>query len=843
MKSTRWALAISAIVAVATVSPATGVEDFVSGPRWIGGQFLPAEILGLSVQGQALYASCANGQLCVLDLADPDHPQPVDTVTLPEARQRIVAQHDGFLYLAGDSTLTYVDARDPLHPRPAGVYPQPIAVRHLAIDHGFAAASTTDPGRLVFLDATDPAHLIALDQVDEPAEYVAIVGDVVIYSVTRSHDHQWGWVETSTLYAVTRRDLKNPRVVGGDDGQKDWSVSHVQGMEGTDRLYCRWFYDSGPWKVTPTHHTLTTYDVGQDATVTPRESLRIVGRGSINTGTFTPRSDGRIVVPFDNGQVAILDMTSILPALHGWAATGPAFTQAVHAADHVYGCAGAILHVLALGDLSHSLLGGYDSGFRGAACDGRRRAYTEYAQVYDGYWAWIIVQNVGPAGELTDLAWAEIPDVSGLSQGEVDLHHDLVVVSGAPTYTLDLDSSTPAQLHEQTLSFRDFAGITPEFGVAASATGFLVVDLRDPASLSLIASVPGSLTRVEPAPGASPFAVGVHPSGDARVFDLTHPQAPQEVARFGTNVVRAVPIDGSFLLAVSRRPVVDCLHARLDLYDLTIPAAPRLLGSLDVPGLIEDALQIDDRLYLACGQGGIVVVSIADPMQPLLIGGLAADDVRSLVRVDGDLLVTDQDSVERIDLDGETTIEFALAAFRATGTTGRVELSWRTAIAPAATEFRVHRVVPVASDFLPATRTADGWQAIDTLPPGFSAPSATYELQARLAPAQAWFAAATTTVTLDLPAASRLIAATPNPFNPQTVVRYELGAAATYAIRIHDARGRCVRHLAAGPATRGSAEITWDGRDDAGRALPTGTYLARLVTDTSTSSLKLTLVR
>lgn len=44
---------------------------------------------------------------------------------------------------------------------------------------------------------------------------------------------------------------------------------------------------------------------------------------------------------------------------------------------------------------------------------------------------------------------------------------------------------------------------------------------------------------------------------------------------------------------------------------------------------------------------------------------------------------------------------------------------------------------------------------------------------------------------------------------------------------IFDAAGRAVRHLAQGRHPAGSRAVRWDGRDDAGRAVPPGVYLAR----------------
>ena len=66
---------------------------------------------------------------------------------------------------------------------------------------------------------------------------------------------------------------------------------------------------------------------------------------------------------------------------------------------------------------------------------------------------------------------------------------------------------------------------------------------------------------------------------------------------------------------------------------------------------------------------------------------------------------------------------------------------------------------------------------------------------------------------------------TPNPFNPMTNIRLELAHAGDVALRIFDARGRRVRGFDLAARSAGRQTIVWDGRDTAGRELPSGVYL------------------
>lgn len=86
-------------------------------------------------------------------------------------------------------------------------------------------------------------------------------------------------------------------------------------------------------------------------------------------------------------------------------------------------------------------------------------------------------------------------------------------------------------------------------------------------------------------------------------------------------------------------------------------------------------------------------------------------------------------------------------------------------------------------------------------------------------------------------------AATPNPFNPATEIRCELPQGGPARLVVYDLGGRAVRRLLEGTRAAGTFTVTWDGRDEAGRALPSGVYLARLSGAGAESVLKLVLAR
>lgn len=84
----------------------------------------------------------------------------------------------------------------------------------------------------------------------------------------------------------------------------------------------------------------------------------------------------------------------------------------------------------------------------------------------------------------------------------------------------------------------------------------------------------------------------------------------------------------------------------------------------------------------------------------------------------------------------------------------------------------------------------------------------------------------------------------PNPFNPRTVISFELPESAAVTLRVHDAAGRLVRVLVDGEIrAAGGHEAAWDGLDAGGRLLPTGVYVATIEAAGRRESVKLTLAK
>jgi len=77
------------------------------------------------------------------------------------------------------------------------------------------------------------------------------------------------------------------------------------------------------------------------------------------------------------------------------------------------------------------------------------------------------------------------------------------------------------------------------------------------------------------------------------------------------------------------------------------------------------------------------------------------------------------------------------------------------------------------------------------------------------------------------PLKTALLQNIPNPFNPATLIPYQLGAADHVRLTVYSTLGQEVRVLVDAVQELGRYEVTWDGRDHAGREVASGVYLYR----------------
>ena len=95
----------------------------------------------------------------------------------------------------------------------------------------------------------------------------------------------------------------------------------------------------------------------------------------------------------------------------------------------------------------------------------------------------------------------------------------------------------------------------------------------------------------------------------------------------------------------------------------------------------------------------------------------------------------------------------------------------------------------------------------------------------------------------DTPAPKLYLGSYPNPFNPDTTLRFTLPANADISLDIYNVKGQKVRSLKSGNYSAGTHTCLWDAKDDGGSRVASGLYFAMLSYQGKQLSRKLLLMK
>jgi hypothetical protein len=80
----------------------------------------------------------------------------------------------------------------------------------------------------------------------------------------------------------------------------------------------------------------------------------------------------------------------------------------------------------------------------------------------------------------------------------------------------------------------------------------------------------------------------------------------------------------------------------------------------------------------------------------------------------------------------------------------------------------------------------------------------------------------------DIPNKTQLLGNYPNPFNPETVISYQLAQDSYVEIEIFNIKGQCIRTLVEGEKQAGTNEVIWSGRNSQDQKVCSGIYFYRM---------------
>lgn len=164
-------------------------------------------------------------------------------------------------------------------------------------------------------------------------------------------------------------------------------------------------------------------------------------------------------------------------------------------------------------------------------------------------------------------------------------------------------------------SARDVTIIGNTAWVASAEFGLSGINITTPASPSIIgaANPPFYGDRVAV---SGTLAVVTGASLGLTVVDISTPSAPHPVGTLGGSMASVV-MSGQFayvLLGVAGNPP----HTDLAVIDLAVPSAPTIRGRVTLTGGLD--IRLNGTLaYIACGNGGMQIVNVANPDNPVIL--------------------------------------------------------------------------------------------------------------------------------------------------------------------------------------------------------------------------------
>lgn len=449
------------------------------------------------------------------------------------------------------------------------------------------------------------------------------------------------------------------------------------------------------------------------------------------------------------------------------------------------------------------------------------------------------IVNVFNPGAMYEVA--NVESVSGSRARRIDVSGTVAYVANDEGCQI-IDVRVPANAVElELIGTPDNAQKTVMVGniayIANSAAGLQIVDMSDPAAPVKLGGLatPGLAYDVRVANGLAYVAAGY---AGLRIIDVSNPAAPFDLGDWDDDgFVECVELnEGAVYLGAS----LGADEAVLYVVDAVNPAAPFLAGSLATADEAGEMARDGDLLYLAAGYAGLLIVDVDDPFDPVLISSVAptnfttglalSGDTVFLTDVDYDLRAIDvSDPVQPAlldDFESDGSLYTACVSDGMLYVGGFYELYIFDAGNPAYLEQLGFRNLV---DSCPGLAAGDGFVVASCYRGGIAALG---------------FSGGTAAEAGQAPSMARITGLHPNPFNPSTRIAFTLAKADRVSLRVLNVAGRQVRRLLTGENfSAGHHELSWNGRDDRGRPLPSGAYFVSMRSSSGRDAARTVLIK
>ena len=200
-------------------------------------------------------------------------------------------------------------------------------------------------------------------------------------------------------------------------------------------------------------------------------------------------------------------------------------------------------------------------------------------------------------------------------------------------------------------------------------------------------------------------------------------------------------------------------------------------------------------------------------------------------------------------MDYTDIVPVELTSFTAEATGNTVLLNWRTATETNNRGFNVERFAESLGGgwehlgFVAGSGTTTEPQSYSFEDNNVAAGNYTYRLKQIDFDGSSSYSKEVEVVVGTLPTQYSLSQNYPNPFNPTTSIQYQVPKTSDVTIKIYDLIGQEIRTLYSGQVQQGTYKVEWNGLNNEGIQMSSGTYIYRIVTGQFVQSRKMILMK
>jgi len=334
--------------------------------------------------------------------------------------------------------------------------------------------------------------------------------------------------------------------------------------------------------------------------------------------------------------------------------------------------------------------------------------------------------------------------------------------------------------------------------IAAGDNGLRVINIANPTAMYEIGSYTGCKVNFVECDTITQRAYLTSWDSDCiKILDITTPSSPSVLGTYSHPVHKVGCADGDYIYVCE-----DYYNGNgFRVIDVSTPSNPTQVGRKNTGSNPCEISKIGDYCYLADDCDGVRVIDVSTPSSPSEVAHWTAGQTYSVHIVDNMAFVVDLfDGLFMLDISSPASpVEVGYY-----GTTWSLEKVFKS----------------TGDDYIYALSSSSLYIYESMIP----------------------------TVVLEednIPLKNDIFSLNcyPNPFNPNTSIKYSLTKSSKVNLQIYNLRGELVRTLVDENKTIGNYNITWNGTDDAGLKVSSGVYIYTLTSDYFTSSKKMILLK